>query len=79
MNQVCIHDESKGRLNSGGACYRSVQRSLARREEHRLVVLSENRVLRTFGPKMERAVRGWRRLHNEELRNFYASPNGIRY
>jgi len=39
----------------------------------------ENRALRRiFGPKREEAVTDWRRLHNEELHNFYASPNIIR-
>jgi hypothetical protein len=39
----------------------------------------ENRVLRRiFGPKRDEVVGGWRRLHNEELRKFYASPNIIR-
>jgi hypothetical protein len=38
-----------------------------------------NRVLRRiFGPKREEVVGGWRRLHNEELHNLYASPNNIR-
>jgi hypothetical protein len=38
--------------------------------------VSENRVKkRIFGPKREQVVGGWRRLHNEELHNFYASPN----
>jgi hypothetical protein len=27
-----------------------------------------------FGPKGEEVVGGWRRLHNEELQNLYASP-----
>jgi hypothetical protein len=46
--------------------------------KHRLRV-SENSVLRRiFGPKREEVVRGWRRLHNEELHNLYASPNIIR-
>jgi hypothetical protein len=39
----------------------------------------ENRVLRRiFGAKWEEVTRGWRRLHNEELHNLYASPNVVR-
>jgi hypothetical protein len=39
----------------------------------------ENRVLRKiFGPKREEVAGGWRRLHNEEFHNLYASPNIIR-
>jgi hypothetical protein len=39
----------------------------------------ENRVLRRiFGPSREEVVGDWRRLHNEELRNMYASSNMIR-
>jgi hypothetical protein len=41
--------------------------------------LSENRVLRRmFGHKREEVAGGWRRLHNEELHNLYASPDIIR-
>jgi hypothetical protein len=48
------------------------------REEHRLRVY-ENRVLRRiFGLKREEVAGGWRRLHNEELHNLYASQNIIR-
>jgi hypothetical protein len=38
-----------------------------------------NRIWRIiFGPKREKVVGGWMRLHNEELCNLYASPNNIR-
>jgi hypothetical protein len=33
---------------------------------------------RMFGPEMEKVAGGWRRLHNEELYNLYASQNIIR-
>jgi len=40
----------------------------------------ETRVLRRiFGRKREEVVGGWRRLQIEELHNFYASPNSIRF
>jgi hypothetical protein len=48
------------------------------REKHRLRVL-ESRVLRTiFCSKKEEVAGGWRRLHNDEHHNLYASPNIIR-
>jgi hypothetical protein len=31
-----------------------------------------------LGPKWEEATGGWRRLHYEECRNLYASPNTFR-
>jgi hypothetical protein len=38
-----------------------------------------SRVLRRiFGPKREEMAGSWRKLHNENLRNFYALPNIIR-
>jgi hypothetical protein len=38
----------------------------------------ENRVLRRiFRPKREEVAGGWRRLHNEELRNLYSATNII--
>jgi hypothetical protein len=40
----------------------------------------ENRVPRKiFGPKRGVVARYWRGLHNEELHNFCASPNIIRF
>jgi hypothetical protein len=39
----------------------------------------ENRVLRRiFGPKRDEVAGEWRKLHNEELRNLYSSPDIIR-
>jgi hypothetical protein len=36
----------------------------------------KNRMRRgTFGPKREEVAGCWRRLHNEELHNLYASPD----
>jgi hypothetical protein len=38
----------------------------------------EKRVLRRiFGPKRDEVTRGWTKLHNEELRDLYPSPNII--
>jgi hypothetical protein len=46
--------------------------------KHRLRVF-ENRVLRRiFGPKRDEVTGGWRKLHNEELRDLYTSPSIIR-
>jgi hypothetical protein len=51
---------------------------LALGEKHKLRGF-ENRVLRKiFGPKREEVAGEWRRLHNEELHNLYASLNVIR-
>jgi hypothetical protein len=48
------------------------------REEHRLKPF-ENMVLRRmFQPKRAEVIGGWRKLHNEELHNFYSSPDIIR-
>jgi hypothetical protein len=52
--------------------------SLSQQERTQLVVF-ENRLLRRiFGRKREDVAGGWRRQHNEELHNSYASPNIIR-
>jgi hypothetical protein len=37
----------------------------------------ENRVI-IFGPESEEVAGGWRKMHKEELHNFYSSPNIIR-
>jgi hypothetical protein len=52
--------------------------ALTVREEHKLKVF-ENKVLRKiFGPMRDGVTGGWRKLHNEELHNFYSSPSIIR-
>jgi hypothetical protein len=30
-----------------------------------------------FGPRRDEIIGDWRKLHNEELNNFYSSPNII--
>jgi hypothetical protein len=51
--------------------------SLTLREGYRLSVF-ENRVLRRiFGSKRGEVTGEWRKLYNEELRNFYSSPSRI--
>jgi hypothetical protein len=45
--------------------------SLALREEYELRLFENRMLMRIFGPNGEELAGGWRRLHNEELRNFY--------
>ena len=52
--------------------------SLTLREEHRLRVF-ENRVLRKiFGPKRNEVTVELRKLHKEELKDLYSTPNIVR-
>jgi hypothetical protein len=48
------------------------------KEEHRLRVFEHRVLRRIFGPKRDEVTGDWRKLHNEELHNFYSSPNIIR-
>jgi hypothetical protein len=52
--------------------------SLTVREEHKLRVFENRKLRRIFGPKREGVTGGWRKLHNEELRDLYSSPSIIR-
>jgi hypothetical protein len=42
------------------------------------LLLLEDRELRISGPKWDEMVRGWRKLHNEELHKLHSSPYIIR-
>jgi hypothetical protein len=48
------------------------------REERRLRVYENWILRRIFGPKRNEVTGEWRKLHNEEFRILYSSPNIIR-
>jgi hypothetical protein len=52
--------------------------SLTLREEHILKVFENGVLRRILGPKRDEVMGEWRKLHNEELHNFYSSPDIIR-
>jgi hypothetical protein len=52
--------------------------SLTLREEHRLKVFGNRVLRRIFGPKRDKVMGEWRKLHNEKLHDSYSSPSVIR-
>jgi hypothetical protein len=52
--------------------------SVTLREKRRLRIYEDKVLRRIFRPKFEEVVGGWRRPHNVELHNLYASQNVIR-
>jgi len=48
------------------------------REERRLMVFEKKVLKRILGSKRDEVTGEWRKLHNEELNNFYSSFNIIR-
>jgi hypothetical protein len=51
--------------------------SLTLRVEHILSVFVNRVLRRIFAPKRDEVTGDWRKLHNEELNNFYSSPHII--
>jgi hypothetical protein len=47
-------------------------------EEHRLRVFEKTVLRRIFGPKRDKVIGGWRKLHNEDLYNLHPLPSIIR-
>jgi hypothetical protein len=66
-----------GTISVPVALYGCEIRCLALWEEHRLRVFGNRVLRRIFGPKRDEITGGWRKLHNEELRNLYSSPSVI--
>jgi hypothetical protein len=52
--------------------------SLTLKEERRLRLLENTVLRRKSGPKRNKVIEEWRKLHNEELHNLYCSPNIVR-
>jgi hypothetical protein len=52
--------------------------SLTLKEERRLRVFENTVLRRIFGPKRDEVTGVWRKLHNEERNDQYASPNIVR-
>jgi hypothetical protein len=51
---------------------------LTLKEEHRLRIFEDSVLRRIFGPKRDEVMGEWRKLLNEELRDFYSLPSIIR-
>jgi len=52
--------------------------SLTLREERELTVFENMELRRIFGPRRDEVKGERRRLHNEELKDLYSSPNIVR-
>jgi hypothetical protein len=86
-NQNDIHDEIKGRLNSGNACYYSVQnllssclisKNLKIKIYKALILLTVLYGCETWSLTLKEEYRSWRKLQNDELHRLYSSPNIVR-
>jgi hypothetical protein len=59
------------------AAYRLTIWHLKLEEEQRLRDLGNKVLRRKFGHKREEVTEKWRKLHNEEIRNLFSSPDNI--
>ena len=48
------------------------------REERRLKMFENREWRKIFGPKRDEVTEEWRKLHNEDLNDFFPSPNIVR-
>jgi hypothetical protein len=46
-------------------------------EEHILAVFGNGALRRTYGPRRDKVIEGWRKSHSEELHNLFSSSNII--
>jgi hypothetical protein len=74
-DQNLIQEEIKRSLNSGNACYHSVQNLLSSYLLFENVNIGIYKTIWIFGPKRDEVTGEWRKLHNEDS---YSSPSIFR-